>query len=247
MEPGTSRGSIRANGPDHRRRRRLCGATVTSLHSPWSTLVPHSRILSSAASILCPSAPRQSKLMYDALESSNSKRAPLDTRASRTTAGPALTTNPIYQRGCWLSAFLPTLSKRLVVPLRPPTIKLNTPQLKLAPPPISRTQRPCHRNRSSARATSFQRSPSGDVVGLEAESPTFFRPVDATGAHNVSSPSSATTTAAMSSRDHEEHWIKLPPPLPNNSNSQARAMNCLKGHDFSRAAVWAKTMRGFSP
>ena len=34
----------------------------------------------------------------------------------------------------------------------------------------------------------FEKSPTGDIVGLEAESAdTFFRPVDPTGAHNVQS------------------------------------------------------------
>jgi len=194
---------------------------VSALPLEYARAVGHTPVWLFHGSLDTAVAPRQSELMYDALKSSNG-----DVRLW------------IYQglaHDCWTRAYdepdlpawllaqrIPThpevLAERLVVPLRPPTIKLNTPQLDSLAGQYREPNGHAIETILRQGDQLFQRSPSGDVVGLEAESAdTFFRPVDATGAHNVQltfERDAAGRIAGYVLRDnrHEEHWIKLPPP-----------------------------------
>jgi poly(3-hydroxybutyrate) depolymerase len=162
--------------------------------------------------------PRQSELMYDAF-----KAADGDIRLW------------IYQglkHDCWTRAYdepeLPhwllahhlsqtpeVLAELLVIPLRPPTINLSWAELDSLAGEYREANG--HEIQTIFRQGDklFERSPGGDVVGLEAESAdTFFRPVDPTGAHNVQLTFEYdlvghVTGYVLQDSRHEEHWVKL--------------------------------------
>ena len=163
-------------------------------------------------------APKQSELMYDAFKSAGG-----DIRLW------------IYQglkHDCWTRAYdepeLPrwllahhllqtpeVLAERLVIPLRPPTVNLSAAQLDNFAGDYRESNG--HEIQTVFRQGDqlFEKSPGGDVVGLEAESAdSFFRPVDPTGAHNVQLTfefdlSGHVTGYLLQDNRHQEHWVKL--------------------------------------
>jgi hypothetical protein len=163
-------------------------------------------------------APRQSELMYDAFRSAGG-----DIRLW------------IYQglkHDCWTRAYdepdlprwllahhLPqnpeVLAELLVIPLRPPTVMLSAAQLDSLAGEYRESDG--HEIVTIFREGDqlFEKSTSGDVVGLEAVSAdTFFRPVDPTGAHNVQltfefDMNGHVSGYLLQDNRHEEHWVKL--------------------------------------
>jgi len=163
-------------------------------------------------------APRQSELMYDAF-----KAAGGNIRLW------------IYQglkHDCWTRAYdepeLPrwllaqrspaapeALAERIVVPLRPPTIKLSAAQLDSVAgeyrEPDGRAIETIFRQGDQL----FEKRPGGEITGLEAETAdTFFRPSDATGAHNVHltferDAEGRVTGYLLRDNRHEERWVKV--------------------------------------
>jgi acetyl esterase/lipase len=148
--------------------------------------------------------PRQSELMYDAFKSAGG-----DIRLwiyqglkhdcwTRAYDEPEL---PRWLLAHHLSQVLEVLAERLVIPLRPPEYRESNG----------------HEIQTIFRQGDqlFEKSPGGDVVGLEAESAdTFFRPVDPTGAHNVQltfeyNLNGHVTGYLLQDNRHEEHWVKL--------------------------------------
>ena len=106
-----------------------------------------------------------------------------------------------------------------MIPLHPPTIKLTAAQLdslagEYREPNGARLSTIIYRQGDQL----FEKSPAGDVIGLEAESAdTFFRPSDSTGAHNVqltferdaraTSPAMCSTTTATRSAGRS-WWLR---------------------------------------
>jgi len=162
--------------------------------------------------------PRQSELMYDAF-----KAAGGDIRLW------------IYQglkHDCWTRAFdepelprwmlahrLPVtpevLAERLVIPLRPPTVILSPAQLESLAGEYREPNGQAIATIYSQGEQLFQKSPSGEVVLLEAESAdTFSRPGDE-HAPNPShlvfehDASGRVTGYIFDDNRHQERWVKL--------------------------------------
>ncbi len=162
--------------------------------------------------------PRQSELMYDAF-----KAAGGDIRLW------------IYQglaHDCWTRAYdepelprwllshhLPTVpevfAESLVVPLRPPTIKISPAELDSLAGDYREANGREIETIFRRGDQLFEKSTGGGIVGLEAESAdTFFRPGDATGARDVllnfeHDASGRVTGYLLHDNRHEERWLKL--------------------------------------
>jgi len=162
--------------------------------------------------------PRQSELMFDAFKASGG-----DIRLW------------IYQglkHDCWTRAYdepeLPrwlldhhipptteVLAERIVIPLLPPTIKLSSAQLDSFAGEYREPNGHAIETIFRQGDQLLEKSPTGDVVGLEASSAdTFFRPVDPTGAHNVQltfqyDVNGQVTGYLLEDNRHQEHWVKL--------------------------------------
>jgi len=163
-------------------------------------------------------APRQSELMFDAF-----KAAGGNIRLW------------IYQglkHDCWTRAYdepeLPgwllahhtpeapaAMAERLVIPLRPPTIRLTTAQLDAL---VGEYREPNgHAVETIQRQGDqlFEKSIAGEITVLEAESPdNFFRPGDASGAHNFHLTFEHDAQGHVSGfllhdNRHEERWVKV--------------------------------------
>jgi len=142
----------------------------------------------------------------------------------------------IYQglkHDCWTRAFeepeLPrwllahrtpaaaeVMAEYLVIPERPPTIKLSAAQLDSLAGEYREPNGHALETIFRQGDQLFVRTPGGEITGLEAESPdTFFRPSDATGARNVHltfERDAQGRVAGYLLRDnrHEERWVRLP-------------------------------------
>lgn len=107
------------------------------------------------------------------------------------------------------------MAERLVIPLLPPTIRLSSAQLDSVTGEYREPDGHAIETILRQGDQLFEKSPTGDVVGLEAESAdTFFRPVDPTGAHNVQltfqyDVSGQVTGYLLEDNRHQEHWVKL--------------------------------------
>ncbi len=163
-------------------------------------------------------SPRQSELMFDAF-----KAAGGDIRLW------------IYQgltHDCWTRAFdepeLPswllahrtpaaneTFAERILIPLRPPTIKLSAAQIDsltgVYREPNGRSVNTMFRQGDQL----FEKSFDGEVVGLEAESAdTFFRPGEKSSATNVHltfdrDAQGRVTGYVYRDNRHEERWMRI--------------------------------------
>jgi len=162
--------------------------------------------------------PRQSELMYDAF-----KAAGGDIRLW------------IYQglkHDCWTRAYdepelprwllahhlpiaLEVMAERLVIPVRPPTVNLSVAQLDSLAGEYREPNG--HGTGTIFRQGDqlFEKSPSGEVVLLEAESAdTFFRPGDKASAKDFHliferDASGHVTGYLLDDNRHQERWVKL--------------------------------------
>ncbi|MGB7264889.1 MAG: alpha/beta hydrolase-fold protein [Terracidiphilus sp.] len=165
-------------------------------------------------------APRQSELMYDAFKAAGGNIRLL-----------------IYQglkHDCWTRAFdepdlprwllehrtpeqPPAFAERILVPLRPPTIKLTLAQLDSLAGEYREPNGHAVETILRQGDQLFERSLGGNVIALEAESPdTFFRPGDATGAHNIHldferDAQGRVTSYLLHDNRHEERWLRVAP------------------------------------
>ena len=103
-----------------------------------------------------------------------------------------------------------------MIPLLPPTIRLSSAQLDSVTGEYREPNGHAIETIFRQGDQLFEKSPTGDMVGLEAESAdTFFRPVDPTGAHNVQltfeyDASGQVTGYLLEDNRHQERWVKLP-------------------------------------
>jgi pimeloyl-ACP methyl ester carboxylesterase len=108
-----------------------------------------------------------------------------------------------------------TMAEFLMVPLRPPTIKLSAAQLDSLAGDYREPNG--HASESIFRQGDqlFERCTGGEIMGLEAETAdTFVRPGDTTGARNVHLTFERDTQGRVTAfilRDsrHEERWVKV--------------------------------------
>ncbi len=112
----------------------------------------------------------------------------------------------------------PAFAERIVIPLRAPTIKLSTAQLDSLAGEYREPNGHAVETILRQGDQLFEKGPSGNLNVLEAESAeTFFRAVDATGAHNISlnferDAQGRVTGYLLRDNRHEEHWLRLAPP-----------------------------------
>ncbi len=161
--------------------------------------------------------PRQSQLMFDAF------------KAVR--GNVRLWIYDGVKHNCWTRAFdepeLPrwllthrtpaaaeTMAEFMMIPLHPPAIKLTTAQLDSVTgqyrEPNGHAVETIYRQGDQL----FEKSPSGEVIGLEAESPdAFFRPGDAPGARTIHltferDAQGRVTAYVLHDSRHDERWEK---------------------------------------
>ncbi len=166
-------------------------------------------------------APRQSRLMFDALKSTGGNvrfwlyQGLLHDCWTRAYDEPRL---PLWLLAQHAPAAPDSLAEFLMIPLYPPVIRLTAAQLDAF---AGQYREPnAHGITTIFRQGDqlFEKTPTGELIGLEAESPSaFFRPGDLTGArtvHIIFERNSAGATADYILRDnrHEERWLKLSSP-----------------------------------
>ena len=103
----------------------------------------------------------------------------------------------------------------MVVPLRPPTIKLTAAQLDSLAGEYREPNGHGIETIFRQGDQLFEKSPGGEVVGLEAESAdTFFRPGESSVAHNFHltferDAKGRVTGYLCRDNRHEERWVKV--------------------------------------
>jgi hypothetical protein len=109
-----------------------------------------------------------------------------------------------------------TLAEFLMIPLHPPAIKVTAQQLDSL---AGQYREPnAHGVATIYRAGDqlFEKTPGGEVIGLEAESAdSFFRPGDLTGTRTVHltferDAQGHVTAYVLHDSRHEERWVKIP-------------------------------------
>jgi hypothetical protein len=109
-----------------------------------------------------------------------------------------------------------TLAEFLMIPLQPPAIKVTNAQLDgLA----GQYREPNAHGVATIYRTGdqlFEKTPSGEVIGLEAEATdSFFRPGDTTGTRTVHltferDTQGHVTAYVLHDSRQEERWVKIP-------------------------------------
>jgi acetyl esterase/lipase len=163
-------------------------------------------------------APRESELMFDAFKASGGNihlwiyQGLKHDCWTRAYDEPELPRWLLAQR---IPAAPETMAEFLMIPLRPPTIKLSAAQLDSLAGDYREPNGHAAESVFRQGDQLFERSTSGEIMGLEAETAdTFVRPGDTTGARNVHLTFERDAdghVAAFILRDsrHEERWVKV--------------------------------------
>jgi dienelactone hydrolase len=191
---------------------------ASTLPANYARAIGHTPVWLFHGSLDTTVVPKQSELMFDAF-----KAAGGDIRLW------------IYQglkHDCWTRAYdepeLPrwllahhipvpaeALAERIVVPLGAPTIKLSLAQLDSLAGDYREPNGHAVETILRQGDQIFEKTPSGEMIGLQAESPdTFIRSGDATGAHSVHlsferDAQGHVTGYVLRDNRHEERWMKM--------------------------------------
>jgi acetyl esterase/lipase len=192
---------------------------ASTLPAEYARAVGHTPVWLFHGSLDTTVLPRQSQLMFDAVRAAGGNIRFW-----------------LYQgmlHDCWTRAYdepdLPrwflahhtpvapeTLAEFLMIPLHPPAIKLTAAQLDSV---AGQYREPNAHGVATIYRTGdqlFEKTPAGEVIGLEAESTdSFFRPGDTTGTRTVHltferDAQGHVTAYVLHDNRHEERWVKIP-------------------------------------
>jgi len=163
-------------------------------------------------------APRQSELMFDAFKAAGGNirlwiyQGLLHDSWSRAYDEPEL---PRWLLAHHLPPSPEVVAERLLIPIRPPTIKLTQAQLDSLAGEYREPNGHAIETISRQGDQLLEKLAGGAVIALEAESPeTFIRPGDTTGARSIQlaferDPQGRITAFTLHDSRHEERWVKI--------------------------------------
>jgi acetyl esterase/lipase len=190
------------------------------LPAEYSSAVGHTPVWLFHGSLDSVVAPRQSELMFDAFKAAGGNIRLWIYQGLKHDCWTRAYDEPELPR--WLLAHrIPVapevLAERLVIPLRPLTIKLAAAQLDSLAGDYREPNGSEVETIFRQGDQLFEKSSGGEITGLEAESAdTFFRPGDLSGARNVHltferDAQGRVTAFVLRDSRHEERWVKVPP------------------------------------